>query len=253
MPCCRAAWIRRLPAIGRRRNGQRGCMPSSASRSRRRSPGLHCSWPDRWRASLPARHSSPMAATLPSNKRAASGRFRTGIRNSGAGSLVQQPCSGWNRTDPALEAESHHSLFIDGPCRIPCDFPGVVVGVGHVAAEASVRRRVSFPDYAPACLYQLLHDGDDVVLCGNVMGQRECTGHRKPCAAHILFKGRLAECAENETVHLVEDDLLILEDRRPTKAFHIKPAGAGQVGDAKRNDGNLLLHVQVLCSLRMIA
>lgn len=152
-----------------------------------------------------------------------------------------------------VQAESHHSQSINGPRRIPGDFPGMVVGVGHVAAEAPVRRCVSFPDHSSACFYQLLHDGDDVVLGGHIVGQRECTGHRKPRAAHILFKGRLAECAENETVHLVEDDLLILENRCPAKPLHIKPAGAGEIGDAKRDDGNLLLHIQVLCSLRTIA
>ncbi len=51
------------------------------------------------------------------------------------------------------------------------------------------------------------------------------------------------EGAEHEAVHLVEDDLLILEHRRPAEALDIEAARAREIGDAEGDDGNLLLHV----------
>ena len=118
----------------------------------------------------------------------------------------------------------------------------MVVGIGQVSAKAAVRRRVGLPEQPPAGRDQAIDHGLDLVLAVDVVGQREGARSCQSGPPYVGLQGTLQPGAEHEAVHLVEDDLLVLEDRLPAEAFGVEPARSGQVRDAESDDGNLLLH-----------
>src|SRR4051794_24577441 len=78
------------------------------------------------------------------------------------------------------------------------------------------------------------------------MRQRECAGAQQPATGHVLLQRRLAPGAEHEPVHLIEDDLVVLEHRGPAETIDIEAPRPRQVISAKGDDRNLLLHGESL-------
>src|SRR5690606_13745282 len=93
-----------------------------------------------------------------------------------------------------------------------------------------------------------IHQWRDVVLSGYIMRQGKRASGGKSIAVHVRFEGALQEGAEDKAVHLIKDDLLVLEDRRPAESRSVEAARTYEICDAERDDGNLLLHVHNLIS-----
>ncbi len=160
-----------------------------------------------------------------------------------------RPCG---QTDPqtsTLNTECNVAILIDRPVRIPGYLPRMIVRIGHISSKTTVRRGVCRPDDTPTCLDEQVDCAFDRRSARDIVPQRKGAGRQKTGAVHIRLKGRLLERAEYKAVHLVEDDLFILKDGRPSKSLNIKSAGPLQISDAERDDGNLVLHIQAFHSL----
>ncbi len=54
------------------------------------------------------------------------------------------------------------------------------------------------------------------------MCKRKCAELLEAFAVHIGFERSFQEGSENETVHLIEDDFFILENRCPAETLRVK-------------------------------
>lgn len=87
-----------------------------------------------------------------------------------------------------IDPEGHQPVFIDAPGRVPRNFPGVVVGIGDIAAKAAMRGRVGSAQQRPACLCQPLHQRRDICLLLHIMGERKCPRLHKAATVHVGFE-----------------------------------------------------------------
>src|SRR5690554_3846387 len=110
----------------------------------------------------------------------------------------------------------------DGPGGVPGNFPNMLVGIGDIAAKAAVGRAVGKTQEPSPGREEALHQRLHLFLVDEVVGEGESTGARKAPAVHVGLERVLQESPEEEAVHLVEDDLLVLEDRPPAEALLIK-------------------------------
>lgn len=65
-------------------------------------------------------------------------------------------------------------------------------------------------------------------------------------AVHISLEGTKRERTEHQTVHLVEDDLLVLEDRVAAEPFKLEHSRSSEIDAANCHNGNLPLYNQDL-------
>ena len=72
-----------------------------------------------------------------------------------------------------LQSKRHMAFRADRPRRVPRDLPGMAVGIGDVAAEAAVRRRVGGTQLAPAETRQPVDQRLHVLAHRDVVRQRE--------------------------------------------------------------------------------
>jgi hypothetical protein len=170
----------------------------------------------------------------------------------GALARIDSPALLWRRTrrhgiDKVEEffsawLESHEAIPVDGPSRVPGDFPGMIVWVGDIAGkptmgrfDRSLQQPAPEPQQAGYCrLY--------VFARGKVVGEREGAGTRQRVSTRIVSQRCFQPGAQDETVHLIEDDLLVFEDRLPLEAFAVEASGPRKISDAKRHDRYQLSH-----------
>ena len=145
-----------------------------------------------------------------------------------------------------LNRKPDMAIFIDRPVRIPRYLPSVIIRISHISSKTAMGRSICRSDDTSARLDELVDHAYYLRLAGNIVRQRKGARRGKTGSVHIFFKRRLLERAKHEAVHLIEDDFLILEDRRPAKAPNIKPTGPREIANAKCNDRNLVLHIQSL-------
>src|SRR5262249_22316751 len=112
----------------------------------------------------------------------------------------------------------------------PGDLPGVVVGIGDVASKAAVGRRIPHAQDPTAEARQPVDDGLNLFPRGDIVRQSEGAGAREAGSAHVAFQCACEPGSEDKAVHLIEDDLRVLEDRLPAETLDIEAAGAGKVG-----------------------
>src|SRR3546814_993386 len=101
----------------------------------------------------------------------------------------------------------------------------MMVRISYRSSITGGRRGVCWSDETPARLDELPNRVFDFRLARHIVPQRKGARRSKPGAVHIFFKRRLLERAKYEAVHLIEDDFIILEDRRPAKALNKKTTG----------------------------
>jgi hypothetical protein len=117
----------------------------------------------------------------------------------------------------------------------------MIVRIGDVAAEAAMRWRIGRPQNLTAELRQSVDRRLDLILGCNVVRDRERTGAQRG-ASHVGFEFLGQPGAQHQPVHLIEDDILVLKDRFPTEALFVEAARTREIGNAERDDGDLLLH-----------
>src|SRR5262245_1076733 len=145
------------------------------------------------------------------------------------------------RESASRRREPHVALGADRPGWVPGDLPGVIVGIGDIAAHAAMRRRIRRPQDAPAEPGKAVQHRLHLLGRADVVRQGERAGPGQG-PLHVILEPRAEPGAEDEAVHLVEDDLCVLEHRRPAEAVAVEPLRPGEVGDAEGDDGELLLH-----------
>src|SRR4030095_13290156 len=88
---------------------------------------------------------------------------------------------------------------------------------------------------------EVVEERDDGIAALHVVGERKGAGLGG--GAHGVGRKRLLQPgAEDEAIHLIEDDLFVFKDRPPTEAVDIKALRSGKVSDTERHCGNLVLH-----------
>src|SRR3984893_19308610 len=114
-------------------------------------------------------------------------------------------------------------------------------GIGSIAPEPAMRWRMGRAQQPTAMRRESIEQGLDFLLREDVVSERECAGPSE-VPLHVGLECRAKPRAQHHAVHLVEDDLRRLEHRLPAKTVAVKALRPRDVGDAKRNDRNLLLH-----------
>lgn len=143
----------------------------------------------------------------------------------------------------SLDAEGHEATIIDRPCRVPSDLPCIAIWIGDIAAKAAMGWRVGLAQKRSSRPDETLHDQVDISLVGNVVSEGERPGSRLARTLYILVKTRICPSSQHEAVHLVEGDIVVLEDRSPTEAVGIELPRSCKRSNAESDDRNLLLHV----------
>src|SRR5690625_5181364 len=127
--------------------------------------------------------------------------------------------------------EGHVAVGIDGPGRVPGNLPSMLIGIGDVAAKAAMRRCIGRPEEAPACRQESIHQRYHLVRSLDVVSKRESPWPGELAAVHVALQRLLQEGPEDEAVHLVKDDLLVLKDGLPSEALPIEAPRAAQIGN----------------------
>jgi len=105
-----------------------------------------------------------------------------------------------------------------------------------------MRRRRGVEQDAAAVSRQAVEHRLHVFLVRDVMRDREGAG-RHQLALHVALQLFCQPGAEHEAVHLIEDDVGLLEDRLPAEAVGIEAARPRDVGHGESDTGDLLLHL----------
>ena len=116
----------------------------------------------------------------------------------------------------------------------------MAVRVRNIATKAAVLRRVAQAEHLSAVSGQAVEQGLDVVPRGDVV--RESNGGRAGLggALHVVGQRCLQPKSQHEAVHLEEIDLPGLKDRAPSETIDIEAPGAAKIGNAERDDRDLL-------------
>jgi len=117
----------------------------------------------------------------------------------------------------------------------------VIVGIGDIAAEPAMRWRIGRAQQPTAVCRESIEQRLDLLLREDVVSERERAGPSE-VPLQVCLQCRAKPCTQHQAVHLIEDDLRRLEHRLPAEAIGIETLRPRDVGDAKRNDRNLLLH-----------
>lgn len=85
--------------------------------------------------------------------------------------------------------------------------------VGAITAIAAMFGSIGLAQDAPAVRDELRHRSSYFVRRSYVVGERECCAALGRSKAHIVLKRSFEPRPEHQSVHLIEDDLVILEYR----------------------------------------
>jgi hypothetical protein len=118
--------------------------------------------------------------------------------------------------------EGHMAAIVNHPRWVPDYLPGMVVWVSDIASISTVRWRIAVAENSPTGSSEPFNETVYVVSRHYIVGKTESAGRNEAGSLHVLLKFASNPSAQHEAIHLIQNNLVVVEDRFPTETINVE-------------------------------